>query len=158
MASHPIPPDESRWGRFNELQERNYQVLRDILEKDTGQIGDYYTACMDVAAINRKGIAPLKPELDRIAGLADKMAITPEVARLQRMGVNVLFSLYIGPDFRNSSVNIVNADQGGLGLPDRDYYLKTDPKLGRSPRAVCRAPGEDVPVAGRPARGRQTKG
>src|ERR1044071_5737497 len=90
-ASHPIPAAESRWGRFEELQDRNREVLRDILEKSHGQIGDYYAACMDVAAIKRKGIEPLKPELERIAGLGDKMAITAEVARLHRMGVDALF-------------------------------------------------------------------
>ena len=126
MASHPIPADESRWGRINELLDHNRETLRDILEKSKGQIGDYYAACMDVAAIDRKGLAPLKPELDRIAALGDKMAITAETARLHRTGVNALFDFGSGPDFRNSSQDIAQLDQGGLGLPDRDYYLKTD--------------------------------
>jgi putative endopeptidase len=127
-ASHPIPAAEPRWGSFEELQDRNREVLREILEKSRGQIGDYYAACMDVATINRKGIEPLKPELERIAALGDKMAITAEVARLHRIGVGALFDFSSGPDFRNSTVNIAQADQGGLGLPDRDYYLKTDTK------------------------------
>ena len=128
MAGHPIPAAESRWGRFEELEDRNREILRDILEKSRGQIGDYYAACMDVATINRKGIEALKPELERIAKLGDKMAITAEAARLHRMGVGALFDFSSGPDFKNSTVNIAQADQGGLGLPDRDFYLKTDPK------------------------------
>src|SRR5205085_132718 len=97
MARNPIPPDQARWGRFDELIERNRQVLRDILEKaavvrpnrtpDEQKIGDYYAACMDEATIQRKGAAVLKPELDRIAALGDKMAIAPELVRLHRMGV-----------------------------------------------------------------------
>ena len=76
-ARNPIPPDQARWGRFDELVEHNREVLRDILEKATAaapdrtpdeqKIGDYYAACMDEAAIARKGVAVLQPELDRIA-------------------------------------------------------------------------------------------
>ena len=138
LARNPIPPDQSRWGRFNELDERNHEILRDILEKaaverpnrsaDEQRIGDYYAACMDEAAIDRKGIAPLKPALDRIAALTDKMAITAEVARLHRMGVSAMFNFGSTQDFKNSSEVIAETDQGGLGLPDRDYYLKTDAK------------------------------
>src|SRR5690242_1877827 len=66
MARNPIPPDKARWGRFDELIEHNNAILREILENSAaGQIGDYYAACMDTAAIQRKGTAVLKPELDR---------------------------------------------------------------------------------------------
>src|SRR5207249_10923435 len=88
MARNPIPPDQSRWGRFDELAERNRQILRDILEKAAvenasrapieQQIGDYYAACMDVAAIDKKGLSPLKPALDRIAALPDKASVADE--------------------------------------------------------------------------------
>jgi endothelin-converting enzyme/putative endopeptidase len=135
-AANPIPADQSRWGVFNELNERNQVILRDILEKaatggagrtpDEQRIGDYYAACMDVNAINRKGIAAIQPELDRINALPDKTAITGEIAHLHRSGVDALFGFDAGPDFKNSRMNIAEVDQGGLGLPDRDYYLKTD--------------------------------
>lgn len=138
MKNNPIPADESVWGRFSELQERNRAILRQILEaaspdspkRDavTQKIGDFYHACMDEAAIDRKGIAPIKSDLDRIAALADKQALAGEVARLQRNGADVLFDFSSGPDFRDSNMEIAQADQGGLGLPDRDYYLKQDAK------------------------------
>ncbi len=138
MKNNPIPADESVWGRFSELQERNRVILRQILEaasaadpkRDaaTQKIGDFYHACMDEAAINRKGAAPIKPDLDRIAALPDKQALAGEVARLQMNGADVLFDFSSGPDFRNSKMEIAQADQGGLGLPDRDYYLKQDAK------------------------------
>jgi putative endopeptidase len=138
MKNNPIPADESRWGRFNELEERNRVILRQILEaasaggpkRDavTQKIGDFYYACMDETAINRRGAAPIKPDLDRIDALPDKQALADEIARLHRDGANVLFDFSSGPDFRNSRMEIAQADQGGLGLPDRDYYLKQDAK------------------------------
>jgi endothelin-converting enzyme/putative endopeptidase len=136
MAHHPIPPDRSRWGRLDELQDHNLTVLREILEKaevarpdrspDEQRIGDFYAACMDTAAIQKKGIAVLKPELDRIAALGDKMAIAPELVHLHRIGVPAIFNFDSGQDFKNSSQMIAEVDQDGLGLPDRDYYLKPD--------------------------------
>jgi putative endopeptidase len=136
MAQNPIPPDQSSWGRFDELQERNREILRDILEKASvvdpkrsaieQKIGDYYASCMDEKAVDAKGIAPIQPELDRINAIRDMTGLTEEIARLHVIGANVLFEFGSGPDFKNSSQDIAQADQGGLGLPDRDYYLKAD--------------------------------
>jgi len=138
MKNNPIPPDQPVWGRFNELEERNRLVLREILEKAsvndprrdavTQRIGDFYSACMDEAAINRKGLEPIRADLARIATLPDKPALVDEVARLHRIGAGVLFSFTSGADFKDSRTEIAQADQGGLGLPDRDYYLKPDSK------------------------------
>lgn len=138
LANNPIPPEYSRWGRFDELAERNREILRQILEQNTApnpkrsaveqKIGDYYAACMDEPAINKAGIAPLEPELKRIAAISNQTEFADELARLQSKGVGALFDFGSGPDFKNSSQVIAEADQGGLGLPDRDYYLKTDPK------------------------------
>jgi endothelin-converting enzyme/putative endopeptidase len=137
MKSNPIPPDQSRWSRFNDLQERNFATLRDILETSTAKaqrspveqkIGDYYTSCMDEKAIEAKGVAALKPVLDRISSINTKEELPAEIARLHKIGVNVLFGVYAAPDYKNSSINIAQADQGGLSLPDRDYYLKSDDK------------------------------
>lgn len=138
MKNNPIPADQSHWGRFDELAERNRQILRGILEKaavenpnrtpNDQKIGDLYSSCMDEAAINSKGLDPLKPELNRIAAIPGKNAMLDELVRLHRMGVSVFFNLGSGADFKNSSMNIGQASQGGLGLPDRDYYLKDDAK------------------------------
>jgi putative endopeptidase len=130
MARNPIPPDRARWGRFDELIEHNNAILRDILEKEPGgsQTGDYYAACMDTATIERKGTSVLKAEFDRIAALGDKMAIASAVVRMHRMGVPVMFLFGSDQDFKNSGQVIADVDQGGLGLPDRDYYLKEDPR------------------------------
>ncbi len=138
LAKNPIPPDRPEWARFDQLEEHNLAILRDILEKAAvnnpkrmrveQEIGDYYAACMDEAATEKKGIEPIKPELDRIAALADKDALAAEVARLHRTGANVLFAFSSQQDYKNADAMIALADQGGLGLPDRDYYLKDDQK------------------------------
>ncbi len=138
MATHPIPPDESVWGRFNELIEQNRVVLRGILEKAAAEkehrnaidqkIGDFYAACMDEDAVNRKGVSPIEPELERIAKLQSREALASEVAHLDREGLPVLFRFSSAQDAKNSSEMIAQASQGGLSMPDRDYYLKTDPK------------------------------
>jgi len=137
-AANPIPADQSRWGRFDALQERNQAILRQILDKASvpspnrnaidQKIGDFYTACMDEGAINAKGAAPLKPLLDRIAAIADKPAITEAMIELYRSGISPFFRFGPTPDAKNSQQMIGDLDQGGLGLPDRDYYLKTDDK------------------------------
>jgi len=137
-ASHPIPPDQSSWGRFDELQERNYEVLHGILEKDAApaakrnpiqrQIGDFYAACMDESAVEAKGTAPLKAELARIDALADRAALPALLARLHPIGTSALFSVSSLQDFKDATQVLAFADQDGLGLPDRDYYLKDDPK------------------------------
>jgi len=136
MKQNPIPPDQSRWGRFSELEEHNREVLRQILEdaekpapnRDaiSQKIGDYYYACMNEAAIDAAGLKPIQPQLDRIAALRDKQQLAAEVARLQSIGAGAMFDFGSGQDFKNSNMVIAQFDQGGLGLPDRDYYLKTD--------------------------------
>lgn len=137
-AQNPIPPDQSRWGRFNELSERNLKIEREILEKAEQpsadrsavdqKIGDFYRACMDEKDIDSRGVEPLKATLDAIQGLASKQQLAGEVARLNLMGVRSVFAFFASPDMNNASVNIAEIDQGGISLPDRDYYLKTDPR------------------------------
>jgi putative endopeptidase len=130
LKNNPVPADQASWGRFNELAERNRTILHSILEKAAPgtQIGDYYTSCMDDAAIERKGIAALKPELDRIAALSSTAEIAAEIARLHSYGANVFFNFSSGQDFKDSAAVIAQVDQGGLGLPERDYYLRDDAK------------------------------
>jgi len=137
LKNHPIPPDQASWGRFNELAERNRAELRAILEDAAAaknrtpneqKIGDYFASCMDETAINQKGIAVLQPELERIETLGSKSALPSLVAHLHEEGVEVLFGFSSGADFQNARENIGQADQGGLSLPERDYYFKDDPK------------------------------
>jgi len=133
LKEHPVPADQSRWFRFDDLDEHTRAVLRDILaqaaaEKDqtspsVRKIGDYYAACMDAPAIEAKGLAPLRPELDRIAALQDKAALPAEIARLHELGANALFSFSAAQDYTDAGQQIAQADQGGFALPDRDYYL-----------------------------------
>src|SRR5690348_5706942 len=135
---NPIPADQSRWGRFNELAEYNRQILHQILEKDSAnnrkrnpvqqKIGDMYESCMDEKTVNSKGKAPLRPELDRIAAISNKDQLMATVAYLHSIGVPALFGFGSQPDLHNASMMMANIFQGGLGLPDRDYYLAQDEK------------------------------
>src|SRR5437763_13044039 len=136
--NNPIPPDQSGWGRLSELAEYNREVLHNILEKAAAndprrssilqKIGDFYATCMDEKAVNEKGAAPLKSELDRIAAITTRDQVIEAVAYLHSLGVNALFNFGAQPDLHNASMEIAGVSQGGLGLPDRDYYLAQDPK------------------------------
>src|SRR5208282_6142454 len=136
IKNSEIPPDQSRWGSFVELRERNLDVEHSILEKAAAggasrdavdqRIGDLYGSCMDEKAADAKGIAPLKPELDRIAAVQDKSALIDELAHLYLVGASSLFSFYSSSDLHNADQVIAYIDQGGLTLPDRDYYIKDD--------------------------------
>ena len=136
LKNNPIPADQARWGRFDQLEERNRDVLREILEAaskpDAGRdltarlIGDYYAACMDEKTVEAAGLKPLEDELGQIRGLRDKAQLAAVVARLQREGADVMFQFSSGQDFKDSNQVIAQVDQGGLGLPERDYYLKQD--------------------------------
>jgi putative endopeptidase len=129
MKNNPIPSDQAQWGRFAELINKNREILRGILEKSTSdKIGVEYAACMDEKSIEAKGVAPVKPALDRIAKLSGKEALAAEVARLHSQGVPVLFRFGSGQDAKDATKVIAQLGQGGLSLPDRDYYLKTDAK------------------------------
>jgi endothelin-converting enzyme/putative endopeptidase len=131
MKQNPIPPQYARWGRFSELANQNQEVLRKILDDSAKnqqrspidqKLGAFYSACMDEAAIDKAGDKPIQPGLARITALADKKALAAEVARLHSQGVPVFFRFDESPDFEKSTVTIANADQGGLGLPDKSYY------------------------------------
>ena len=137
MKNNPIPPDQASWSVYGKLGEENRQFLWGILEEDAKlkqrtaaqqKIGDYYAACMDTDAINSRGLAPLQPELDKIAGLKDRR----DIAAFLREGADQrgLYFLNAGsePDPKNAGTVIVGIEVGGLGLPDRDYYTKTDAK------------------------------
>ncbi len=136
MANNPIPPDQSRWSRFNELNERNQTILRAILEEAEHassdrsplerRIGDYYAACMDEHHINELGVKPLLPYLEQVDSMDSIDEFPSVIAQLHKSGADVLFRFGSDADFRNASMMIADVDQGGLGMPDRDYYLKQD--------------------------------
>jgi putative endopeptidase len=138
IAQNPIPADRSSWGRFNELQQRGEYIVRDILERastdrpgrtaNEQKIGDYYASCMDESAIEKAGTKPLAKDFQSIAAVKSKDDLPKEIVRLHGEGANVLFGFDSGADFKNASLIIPQVDQGGLGLPDRDYYFKDDPK------------------------------
>jgi putative endopeptidase len=137
MKNNPIPPDKSRWGRFDELAEQNLYILRDILNQAQapGQhspneklVGEFYASCMDESTIEKKGTAPLVPELARIDGLKTKADVIQQVAYMHQRFQPALFAFYQQPDMHDSSVTIAYLDQGGITLPDRDYYIKDDAK------------------------------
>ena len=138
LKQNPVPADQSSYGRDTELAERNRLILRDILERASTndpkrsavnqKIGDYYSSCMDEAAIERKGTTPVKPMLDLIAGIKNKADLAPALARLHLVNVDALFSYGSDQDFKDANSEIAEADQGGLGLPERDYYTRTGAK------------------------------
>src|ERR1700716_1831814 len=136
IKNSEIPPDQSQWVSFVELDERNLDVERGILEKAAvggakrdaidQKIGDLYISCMDEKAVNAKGISVIKPELERISAVADKSALIDEIAHIHLLGPNPLFNFYSQPDLHNANLVIAYIDQGGLTLPDRNYYIKQD--------------------------------
>ncbi len=140
LKNNPIPPDQARWDVYSKLANENQRFLWGILEqaaKSTpgrspieARIGDYFAACMDEASREKNGAAPLRPVLDAIAGLKSVQDIAVFLARAHtaNAGNQILFGFDSGQDFADSSRVIAFVAGGGLGLPDRDYYLKTDEK------------------------------
>ncbi len=137
MKHNPVPPAYPSYGRFNELQNKNQLVLRQILEAAARdkhavpgsieqKIGDFYGSCMDAGRVEADGLKPIQPELARIAALSTLPQLEDEVARTQAEGVGALFRFGSTQDEKDSDQVIGIARQGGLGLPDRDYYLKQD--------------------------------
>ncbi|MDZ5647489.1 M13 family metallopeptidase [Nitrospirillum sp. BR 11828] len=136
IKANPIPSDQSRWGSFNALHERNQQILKAALEDivahpnaDNERVGNFYAACMDEAGVDAKGAAPIQPLLDQVKALAGKEQLPALVAALHAAGVDVLFSFGAQTDFEDARQDIAVIDQGGLGLPNRDYYVREGAKF-----------------------------
>jgi predicted metalloendopeptidase len=137
LKANPIPAAYPAWGVGNILNEKNISTLREILEaaaKNAGarkgsneqKVGDYYAACMDEAKIEAEGLKPLQAELNLIAKINDQAALQKEIAHLHSMGISALFNAGSTQDFKNSAEVTAGITQGGLSLPDRDYYTKDD--------------------------------
>jgi predicted metalloendopeptidase len=138
IKNSEIPADQSQWVSFVEVHERDLDIERAILEKAAAgssrsvvdqKIGDLYGSCMNEKTVNAKGITPVKAELALIAAAQDKSLLMEELGRLDLIGAGSLFNFYSSPDLHNADQVIAYIDQGGLTLPDRDYYIKDTPKM-----------------------------
>ena len=158
MQANPIPAAYPRWTKFQALAERNRDWLREILEdpalpkapvgSDEQKIGDYYAACMDEPAIEKAGVAPLLPDLKAIDGLKSGRDLPRVLAHLHSTGTNALFAFGAQPDAKDSSQMMAGVFQAGLGMPDRDYYLKTDEKSETTRQEYLRHVGRMLKLLG----------
>jgi putative endopeptidase len=138
MKANPIPPEYSSWGTFTQLRDNNLAALRTILEaaakanapagSNEQKIGDFYASCVDTTAIDAAGLQPIAGELNTIDAISDQKSLEAAVADLQERGAGVLFRFSSGQDIKDSTRVIAFASQGGLGMPDRDYYFRDDDK------------------------------
>ena len=133
-----IPPEYARWGSFDELMQRNISNLKLLCERASAQdnspsaiehmVGDFYASGMDEAAINQSGAAALNFEFTKISAIATPADVLNEIASLHKIGVNAGFECGSEADFKDSNHELAQLAQGGLGLPDRDYYFRDDDK------------------------------
>lgn len=138
LKNNEIPPDRASWGAWGELYENNIQQLKSVIEDAIEanaapgtieqKVADFYRTAIDSAAVEKAGIEPLAEELNRIAAIKDAASLQDAIARLNLIAVNVPFELWVYQDAKNSNLDIANLHQGGLGLPDREYYLSDDPE------------------------------
>ena len=139
-AANPIPPSMSRWSRRWQAGENAKEQLKGILEETAAKkeapkgsvdqlVGDYYAACMDMSARNAAGVQPLKPYLAEIAAMKSAADVGREITRLHALGIAAPFGVTSGSDNLNPNDVIAQIYASGLGLPDRDYYFKTEPRF-----------------------------
>lgn len=136
LKNNPVPASESRWGSFNELQDFNYNALKTVMEEaaaanaekgsNTQKVGDFYYSGMDSAGIEKAGINPLLKEFERIASVSSKEELPALIALYQTYGARPFYSFFADQDLKNSMEVVPYIYQGGLTLPDRDYYFKND--------------------------------
>jgi putative endopeptidase len=147
IKANPIPGEYSNWGTFTELRDKNLTAMRTILEAASAAVGSssgasggkaggsneqkigmYYASCMDTTLIDAAGLRPISKELGAIDAINDRKSLDAVIAQLQREGANVVFRFGSGQDIKDSTRVIATAGQGGLGMPDRDYYFREDDK------------------------------
>jgi len=141
----PIPADQSSYGTFAILRDRSQEAVREIIEAEaraqaaagtnSQKVGDLYRSFMDEARLETLGITPLKDELSAIAGIDDSRDLPAAFARAARAGVRLPFAVNVGVDQRNSEQYAVQVGQSGLGMPDRDYYLRNDERFAATRKA-----------------------
>jgi putative endopeptidase len=129
----PIPADKARYGMFNVLDDLSKERTRTIIEEQAkdpnSKIGNAYESFMDEATVESKGLAPFAPWLNEVRSIKTKSALTKAYAHADHISIDTPFRMFVGQDRKNSDQYALNVIQGGLGMPDRDYYLSTDPKL-----------------------------
>jgi predicted metalloendopeptidase len=139
LKANPIPAAYPAWGIGNVLQEKNRDVLREILDaaasnskarkgSNEQKVGDYYASCMDEAKIEADGLKPIQAELDLVSKVTDQKSLQAEIQHLHSFGYNAVFGSGSNRDFKNAADVIIGIQQGGLGLPTRDYYFNDDPR------------------------------
>ena len=137
LKSHTLPADKAMLGSFTEVMDRNREILKQILDETSAKrtwpkgsvqqkVGDFFASGMDEKAIEKRGLAPMKPIFATIDGLKDTKELPAVLAKLHNEGIPGGFGFYVGPDDKDSNRNLGAFHQGGLGLPDRDYYLNND--------------------------------
>jgi putative endopeptidase len=136
MKSNPIPAEYPSWGTFTELRDQNLTAMRSILDasakanasagSNQQKIGDFYSSCMDTSAVDAAKLMPLLPEFAKVDAIQNTKDLQAAIAQAHRQDINSAFAFGSTPDFKDSSQMIAEADQGGLGLPDRDYYTRDD--------------------------------
>jgi endothelin-converting enzyme/putative endopeptidase len=158
---YPIPPDKSSYDQFSIIYDYTQSILHDLLDRllvknapstaNQQKIGDFYSSCMDEAAIDAKGLQPLQPELDRIAALGSKKELTDLLAHDQLINVGAFFSYGEQQDFKDARKQIATVDQGGLGLPERDYYFRTGPEAEKTRQQYVEHVAAMLELIGEPA-------
>ncbi|HEX6098206.1 MAG TPA: M13 family metallopeptidase [Thermoanaerobaculia bacterium] len=162
QKANPLPATYARYGRFEEVADRNRNRLRDILESAakaenpepgsaTQKIGDFWSACMNESALEAQGAGPIQPDLARIDAINSRAAIAAEIRRQHQQGLSPVFRFSAQNDYRNSNMIIAAVSQGGLGLPDRDYYLRDDEKFATTRRQYVEHIAKMFELAGVPA-------
>jgi predicted metalloendopeptidase len=155
-----IPADASAWGAFNELRERSREALHTILEgaaksnaaagTEERKVGDLYASFMDTARIEQLGVSPLQGELKTIAAIRSTADLPAAFAHFARLSVPAPLNVGVGQDPKRSDVNIVLINQSGLGMPDRDYYLRAEPKMQETRKAYTDYITRLLSLAGQP--------
>ncbi|MEJ7603574.1 MAG: M13 family metallopeptidase [Kofleriaceae bacterium] len=134
LAATQIPAERARWARFSEIDDKNRGALKQLLEDATKgssdpavtKLGDYYASCMDEETLEKTGLGAVKPVLDRVAKIKDARSWQAALIDLHKLGDWVVFQPMVGPDYKRSTMNVVTLRPEGLGLPDRDYYLRPE--------------------------------
>ncbi len=163
IKKHPIPSNESSWGLYNLIRDQIYSRLRGINERsakqkdkmgsDAQKAGDFWATGMDVAKSNRLGLSPLRPFLGEIDGVKSVQDCLNASFSLGKQGVETFFGAYVGQDEKRSDVEAVHLYQGGLGLPDRDYYFNNDPGVAKVRPEYVKYIGSLLKAAGVPDSG-----
>ncbi|PYX86854.1 MAG: M13 family peptidase, partial [Acidobacteria bacterium] len=173
LKANPIPPDQAGWGTFNALTIWNVAAVRNTLEQASApsasrtaveqKVGDYYASCMDEATINKAGVAPVQPVLDRIAKLQDKSQLPELIAYIHQnirpANLNfidaqyqgVLFGIFAWPDFDNAKITLATLDQSGMNMPSREFYLKDDEKSKQIREKYLKHVARMLELSGEPA-------